>query len=348
LFQEIEDIQGQIKERVSRIRSWSEDFEAIYRAAERRRKQVKGRVQEPMRDLGLVRWGYNFSEEEKTKLVDIVHLLMQDEEEEDLTAQASRVASLMEQARRDVRTCMVICAVLWALACRKQIVSLLREQAADSARDLLPSLQVIQAAAMIRSDLVESRESREALVEEMKGLYEAVDPEERVGILLGIGYVLYHAWKLEKAAETPRPEWAEMSFRVGEEAVEALPAGELARAFALNHCTYVGIVTGVEPEKTDDYYGKLLELENTGVWHHRFDDTVGFYYLAQIKEQWEETPVDRRGALDLEADLSRAEQYFQKAKAEEVGDIDVDPHINELERIKRAYRRAREKRARKA
>lgn len=349
VFEQIQNIREELESKVSRMRGWSRNFKRFIAAAERTRSRVSGKVEDLMRDLGLVRWGYALNDIERENLLTTVDAILQ-ADDVDLSMEASRVATRMEEARHDPRQCLVVCGVLWAVGCFEGIVNLVNECEENNTHESLPpSLSVIQAAAEVRTRRLSSREKRRRIVERVLKLQANLPEDQRTGVLLGVGYVLYHAWKLEKVGssigihaaedlEAEVREWAEKSFTLGEEASKALPPNELAWAYSINHCAYVGIMTGVEPEKAEKHFERLLELESfPTLWNARFADTVGSYYLLEAQRLWDESSPEDREKLNLSRHFNSAREYFDKAKALDIGDIDIDEHINRLNLLENKY-----------
>jgi hypothetical protein len=341
LFEQIDDTRHKLELKVSIMQRWKRDFELVLRASEKTRIKTKGRIEEPMRDLGLVRWGYSLNQKETQTLSEILKALLQ-EEEIDLTLEASKVATIMEEARHNPRQCMVVCGVLWALRLFRNIVQLVKDCITNNENEQLPpSLLVIQASAEIRTGEF-TTQGRQEIVNRVWDLQKSLPENQRVDVLLGIGYVIYHAWKQEgidsdivapgsnKMTEEFKG-WAEKCFALGEEAIKRIPKDELAWAFAINHCAYVGIVTEVEPDRTESYFKVLLKLDGSPkVWNFRFDDTIGTYYLLKAERLWERSSPGKRKILDLSGMLAKAEEYFKKTKERDIGDIDIDEHMNRL------------------
>jgi hypothetical protein len=299
-----------------------------------------------MRDLGLVRWGYDLSEQERAELVALVGPLIQ-EGEDDISVQAGELATRIQQARHDTVECGVACAALWALGRFNDIVNLMDECTQGGEREPPPSLIVISAAAAMKSGKL-SEPNRRELVNRVWSLKLKLPEEERKGVLLGVGYVLYHAWKQEMLGASVRhltkenlPEevklWARQSFEAGEEAFYLLPTGSLTWAFAINHCAYVGMVTGVEAEKSKEFRDELIKLQGFPVWNNRFDDTLGVYYLLEA-ERLAANSERKRYLSDLEYLVGRADEYFERAKENDFGDIDIKEHVSRLDQVKEILR----------
>lgn len=347
LFQKINDIQQDLEGRVTHILRWTADRANLLRATrEIRNKKISGTmgtIKDPMRDLGLVRWGYDLSDDEKQTVIGLVDNLMQCAEER-LDLECAELASRMETARGNVRECLVITAVLWVMQLWTEIDRLVEDCARTPNVAVPASLRLIQAAARIRWVKLDWRE-KEALIQQISSLRDAVPSAQRGGYLLGLGYVLYHAWKqelrgkwvLERGVEE-MPEyarvWASRCLEVGEQAVRLLSdADDLAWAYAVNHCAYVGLMTGVDPDRTQQYLIELSELRTRpAIWNARFDDTLGTDYLlraeAALRSIDEAPPHLLRSTLDKIFDeLQQAKRFLDQAREREFGDIDVEVHL---------------------
>jgi hypothetical protein len=349
----IQDVRHKIESKLSLLQAWKNDTEIILIETKETRKRVKGRIDEIMRDLGLVRWGYSLFQEEKLQLIKTLRSLLQEDNYDALIIEAGNTAIIMKDAKKNSRACMVMCGILWALRLYSYIVNLVRECESNcSHKKMPPSLLIIQMAAEIKIGKCNAEERAEIGNRVLNFLKKNVEKEERLGVLLGIGYVLYHVWKQENIGseignshqassdgnKKEKKDWAQLSFTLGEEAVDKFPKGELAWAFAVNHCAYVGIQTGIEPEKTRKYFSTLLEIESLqSCWNFRFDDTVGIHYLKSAQKQWKkitkykDSNVNSNKILEM---LRNAEEYFIRAKEKDIGDIDIKEHMNQCNLLK--------------
>jgi len=347
VFERIEDVLGQLSRSVSRVGRWKTDFARVLWLSERTRSRAKGRIRDAMRDLGLVRWGYRLDQTEADRLAATLEALLQ---EEDIAVEAARVALLLDESRRNELSCGFMCAILWAIGGLADIVTLVQQCRALSEKQRLgASLEVIGAAAEIRVGGLIDYDQRRTIVERVWNLQSALSARERVEILLGVAYVLYQAWKQEWIASdlgvheirdmgADAQQCAQRSFALGEEAYRVLPRNGLASAFAVNHCAYVGVVADLEPTKTDRYLQTLIRLEPfPSLWNARFSDTVGTYYLTAAERAWYGASEEQRRSLDLSRSLRKAEQYLAKAEAADIGDTDVQEHLNRLEMIQNSY-----------
>ncbi|HEX3760981.1 MAG TPA: hypothetical protein VHW23_19940 [Kofleriaceae bacterium] len=346
LVQKISVIRDDLEDRLSHIVRWTGDRTNLLRAALDMRKRIRRAIEDPMRDLGLVRWGYDLQNDEKQSVIHVVDNLMQSAEHE-LDLQSAALATRMETARSDVRECLVITAILWVMRLWPEIDRVVEDCA--RATDPLPaSLRLIQAAARIRSARLD-QDAKQALIDHLAELGRSVPRAQQGGYFLGLGYVLYQAWKqelrgawvfevnLERMPQRVRA-WAARCFEVGDEAARLLrDADDLAWAYAVNHCAYVGLTTGVEPDRTQRYLLELSELNGRpAVWNARFDDTLGTDFLLRaesgLRSLDDVSPAARPAALQkIREHLARAESLLDQARGREFGDIDVDYHLRRVE-----------------
>jgi hypothetical protein len=353
VFSEFRGVQSKLESQLETMRALTRDIELITRSAERRQHRVRGHIIDAMRDLGLVRWGYTFNEAEQEKVVTTLNLLFQ-EDARYVAVEASKVALLMEQARHDPNQCSAVCAILWALRCYAAIVRLVEDCALNVGREALPpNLVVIQVAAEAKSGKVTDHHARKQTIDSIWQFSLDVPPDRRAGILLGVGYVLYQAWRAERIESDCEPfdptalteevnDWARRSLAVGEQAYNTLERNGLAWAFALNHCAYIAVVTQIAPDKTSSLIRRLLTLENNErVWNARFADTVGTYHLMEAERAWFLRPSEDRKSLDLDQSLDLSQEYLSQAKAMDIGDGEVDEHLNRLAMVRHSYETAR-------
>jgi hypothetical protein len=345
LVQKISVIRDDLEGRLSHIVRWTGDRTNLMRAALDLHKRIPRTVEDPMRDLGLVRWGYDLRDDEKQSVIQVVDNLMQSAEAA-LDLQSADLANRMEAARSDVRECLVITAVLWVMRLWPEIDRLVDDCARAGA--VPASLRLIQAAARIRSARLD-QDAKQALIDRLTELGDGVPPAQRGGYFLGLGYVLYQAWKQElrgawvfevDAAAMPARvrAWAARCFEVGDQAAQLLrDADDLAWAYAVNHCAYVGLTTGVEPDRTQRYLLELSELNGRpAIWNARFDDTLGTDFLLRAEaglRQLDGAAVGaRRAAVQkIRYQLDKAGDFLDQARGRQFGDIDVDYHLRRVE-----------------
>lgn len=342
LNEEISDIQTEMKSHVAKTSVWAKDFKMIMAAAADHLDNLIS-LDDPMKDLGLVRWGYRMAPEEQQRLKDTISGLYSSDDSERRRL-VGILSTYMGEAREDISLCRTAAAILWALGMFSEVVDLIEScRAANPGVKFPPTLLVIDAAARIRSGNIVTPEGRSAITTEVDELLNQTDPEQRKAMLLGVGYVFYQAWRAETIRFSPSARlpdlqsaaakhYAQRSFEIAEEASGALDPNTLEWAYAINHCSYVPIITGVSPEKVEEYFPILLGLKHVpALWNARFDDTVGAYYLCRAERIWWSSRNDEKISMDLSDDLANASEYLRAAKRKDPGDIDVQEHLGRLD-----------------
>ncbi len=353
-FQHIVQVCEELEAKVSRMKLWAENFGNIMKEAVIFHNQLKKKKFESidlMRDLGLVRWGYNLNHREKAELIKTLGSIIK-KGNSDITVEISYIATRMNEAKHSPSQCLVVCGVLWAIGCYQEIVMLVNEcNRNNRGRNFPPSLLVIKYASEMKfgKNLVNFEKKKHKL-KQLLAILEKQRDKQRIGILLGVGYVVYHVWKQEiikegikfwntERASAELTKLAKLCFSLGEEAIKKLPNGELAWAFALNHCAYVGIMTGVEPEKTENYFYELVRLETlSNLWNARFADTIAYYYLSDAERNWHNASLTERQNLDLSEQFEMTQENLHKARnLQYIEDIDLAEHFNRLNSLKKVY-----------
>jgi hypothetical protein len=346
IHERIADIRQKLEDHVAKISTWTKDYKIIISSSTEKSGKYQNKINDPMRDLGLVRWNYELKQNEKEDVIKYVEALTGGDES-DMTDAAQQIATKMEFARSDPRHCLVVCAILWALSCFESIDKLVEECKATDFKKIPATLLVLQLAARLKSGVGFSTEKRRFIVGEALRLLGLTKKSNRKGLLLGAGFVLYHAWKQEMIDRHTKdrllgnqPEiirkWAEQSFEIGEEACQSIETNSLPWAYAVNHCAYVSIVTGVYPEKTDEYVEILFRLKTLpAIWSPRFDDTLGCYYLIRAEKEWF-LSIDKK-KVDINDEIKNAKMFLEEATKKDPGDIDILEHLGRLHRISNEY-----------
>lgn len=363
----IDKLQRQLKEQVTHVRVWTEDFKSIFkqlktlRETEQRKLAALGAVEEVNRDLGLVRWGLTLEEGDKQKLKILLEELPVAGAESGLSMECTQLAIRLGRARQEEVQCILMSAFLWSISLWEKVIDLLEgfeKTLQEQDRALSPNLSMLRFAAKVKTEIGGSVEDKRKLLDEMSELVEDLEKDERKQVLLGVGYIYFHLWYYEhlhwesddkgveqgsRIVDSEIEEWAKLSFQAGEEAFQECKDDRLVWAFAINHCTYVGLVTGVEPEKTAEFYEKLLALRGSGSWNYRFDDTVGYHYLASIREEidrWDRLPAGKE-CPDLGDKFLGARKNLERARNKNLGDIPTDSHLATLARLELKWNKAR-------
>lgn len=345
---EIEGLRRDLSDEVLGFRSWDELFKEVRRQSDKLREKLKPHeIPSPMRDLGLVRWNFQVSEDLTSRIREIFESLIAADEESWIKGCAN-VASGAEDVE-DEEDCLVICAILWTLAMFDHVVEIVNSFEDVMQGALPPSLRLMRLAARLRGHHLISRTERRR---EFDALSSARGDFENVSLgrfLLGLGYVAFYAWYSDRSQPAPKvptheehddseTDWATISFSLGEEAAHLLQADRLGWAFAVNHCAYVGTMTEVTPDRTATYLRLLAEIRgDDSLWHYRFADTLASSDYLTASRLWQRslesddrertTLVSKACGLlrDAKRTLSEAGPYF--------GDPEIPQHKLQIEQL---------------
>lgn len=335
---------------LTNARAWAQDLKTILKAAE----HLNHRLQEydrpdVMRDLGLIRWGVILSEEEKIDLNANVDALLSGDE-----ARITTVASELAYTCKECKTaeqCRVSSAVLWLLGLHDMIVRVTDAFAAGRSGDIPGDLILVGAAARSRGATPLRTAEKAAILERLRQMEGTLESGRRGSYLVGVGYVAFNFWLSEQTDSravlesehrepTLREEWVRLSLESGERAIDLLRDDPLGRAFALNHCVYVGCVSKIVPDRTRVHIRALNELRKyTDVWHYRFADTLAYDTYLTALRRWEHS---RRLGLEvtgrLRADVCEMLQSARRSLSEaspDFGDPEIAIHRKEIELLER-------------
>lgn len=353
---QVASIWQDLENRIGGIDAWNNRHKKLEdaRKSQDRPYKIHPDLDNLKRDLGLVRWGMNLDEDNWNKLKLALANLFEGDEK-DAMGECFQLATEWSEAQANLEKCKFICTLLWYLGLFSEIDELLaaflKNRERDEYQKFLPSLTVWQASAKLKGEMVHSLQQRRELVARVLPIV-ARAPQESpkdAACLLGAGYVLFHAFKSEvdedqlpllaksRIGDAELIEWAEQSLSAGEKALSFFYKKDpLSYAFAVNHCAYVAMVTGEDIAKILEYIHKLTPIEpKKKVWQGRFADTMGYYYLRQVKKETHDLEACKPTlvaslASSIQRNIDRARTYFSKARETEIGDIDIDPHENQL------------------
>ena len=353
LGEKIDHIREGLGGQLSQVAQWGVDFKALRAASERLRSKIQDRrlkpIENPLRDLGLVRWGLSMPEPDMAWIAKSIEALTSASDSE-LDVQCFNLANELASARRKLEDCMKVAALLWALEMYDQTAQLIEDFRSRSTKDTgrpygLPrGLNLLRVAAYLRGGgglqslekaLSEIRRERASLRGEDRGIYD-----------LGLGYVLYFAWRQENQGSGTSPRGrgavdkrAQECFDLGLEAIDLLSrnGNKLALVYAVNHCAYIATITNLDIDAFP-WVEKLLGFKvSPDIWHARFDDTIGMYYVQKARRRLAE-----RDLTGAEESAQRAKDYLTVAKANDTGGIEIDVHMAKLDEVHDAvwdYRR---------
>jgi hypothetical protein len=362
LDETIDDIQRTLRTQVSRLQGWFAALDRIHRVLSDRRGgrlrlqspgAAAGIIEDPVRDIGVSRWGVVLSVEDQKLTSDIIREL----HDPDFWQEACRnFASHVQRARTVEREARVVCSVLWLLGEYRWIHELLEALLHRRKNAPPPDLIVWRAAAWIRSttDLA-ARPGKTAVRECSRHIDEVRDSiaQNRAissNPLLGIGlaYLLYHCWKRvgpaaygeDQSLQAQHRSWVEESLDLADAARRALPQHTLGWGLAVNHCVYVGMEAGREVPWIMERMRELAVLQAYGNWTARFADTAACYYMWRCEDEMRGAPLVTPETLqELRDFIDRAEEFLHDAQSRSIGDIAVHEHQIRWDRLRVALRK---------
>ena len=349
--EEVEGLQQGLSSQAASLWRWYDDFRRIQTRSRSLKEDLEeDEVPEPMRDLGLVRWGLALDPGGKEKLVGYVNgLLARDEET------WSEGCAAVASARNDVfdrESCSVVASIFWLLTLFKQVIEIINDYDNISSEELPPGLVLMRTAARLRAGGTFSRAEKERHLVALTNVVGTLEGVEKGRFLLGLGYVIYYTWFSEKenvaigsgdimAAEFAQT-WGQATFDCGAKAARLLEGDRLGRAFAINHCAYVGTMTDItDQNQVEKFIELLIEIKSESeVWHYRFADTLSQISYSHAKRLYESSlalssgtkrRTMRKKAIELLASAGRrladARPHF--------GDPEIPTHRLQIEGLNR-------------
>jgi hypothetical protein len=241
-----------------------------------------------MRDVGLVRWGFAVPMAVEKAFEARLRTLLGGRD----TVWKEGCRTLVDDIKRDAANAdraAVICGSLWFLEIYDRLGSFidsLKSGLAERTEELPLEFHLMRAAARLRSDAALTRNEKVELIGALRELIFRLPEEEQIRYKIGFAYLLAHAAnfeeKLFKAAALDAVErgWVKESFSFACEVKKKAGPESLLRAYAVNHCAYVGTVVGdntlTNQEETLECMRDLLAMQasRSSFWNFRFVDTV--------------------------------------------------------------------------
>jgi len=331
----ISEISDELRQLVEELGSWHAHFRRIRSAAQKtvRRTYADRVVPDPKRDLGMIRWGIDLQEEKWREIEQVVARLIEPEEEE-FSLACARIALDVDRVE-DPQQCALTCAALWLLDEYDWITRIIDRL--EKASGSVPHwLELMRAAARVRTRTPVQVEEIQALIEALEGHARGLTGRTLGLFLLGLGYVLYYAWYFEKGGVSTKQTVAEIADQWGvtslKKVLEARSLFEnwtLERAFAANHCVYVGAEIGRPWDEIRPCFDELMSFRGMqGIWHYRFADTCAWVHYHEARKVWS---TERRRGLSLDqrnrvvARLTMAQHLLDEAHPD-FGDPEIAEH----------------------
>lgn len=318
-------------------------------------------VTDPVRDLGLIRWGGDVTEADLRYAARMIGLLFSADETESMRAASDLTRAVT--TRLTESHCLAICAVLWVLSLFERVILTINYYD----RNLRPgeieaSLAIMRTAARARvGPPFSTPEKTNHMANLETEISKVQDPWKRSRLPIGLAYAAYYisiadnepltrASKNETDDEaTARAPWAVRCYRYGEKAIGLLEevGDRRGLAFAINHCAYVGTVMELFPEQTAEYIRRLTQLEHEQVvedgreislWHYRFADTIAVTQYRAAYAKWEQSLVETEPSTVASlrratcSHITTARELLSSAPPK-FGDPEIPEHIEQIERL---------------
>ena len=340
------EVLAKLRDTVAELGVAFNDLRSILDAANAfwREQTENYRPPDPTRDLGLIRWGIELGGEslERFRLL-IERIVAPDDETRWLGC--VDLTDTLTTAGEDYESYAIACSVLWALNMFDVIVGSLEK--APQANQ--PGLRLLCLAAKLKAKRNLGLDEKSALLAEGADAVESAPEEDRARFAIGLGYLYFHAWLLERnashagVASNSSQAWLERSLELGSEAVQALPRGTLPWAFALNHCVYVGDYADSPPPGLAGSRKTLARLwhDHRELWNYRFADTIGFHNLVTAENQYGVVEGSRMNVPEhllqsLMYHLNEAERHYARIEGD-YGDAEIAEHRERLRTLKARF-----------
>lgn len=338
LDRDIAEISDNLRTRLDSVERWFKRFAEIRTANESVVKRMgDAPIPDPMRDLGLVRWGAQLSTEGRQSLAKKLQALMSQEagdREQGCTSLASAILDVTTDER-----CIIVSSQLWFLSLWEAIAKVIDDYASARPGNLNPQLVVMRTAAVLRRSRHRSLPALQSLIGEITDLADEMTGSARGRFNVGLGYCAFYAAqtageKRGSHAKTLQRRWGSLSFDAAVEATTQVQRPSLEWAFAVNHCAYVGTVLGKNPRITGRYLRQLAALQTDPAWHYRFCDTLATHHYLRAKSLWERMSSGPKPSHDMELpsifrSLAEAERLLRLARPD-FGDPEIAQHRTEV------------------
>lgn len=361
ISKEMSGLQAKLSRNTQELRELFELLEIIEPKVEELREHWAHPIPTAMIDVGLIRWGFIVSPRAEDNFSGRLRSLLQGKDP------AWRVAcrAVVDEVRNnscDLDRVTVVCAILWFLEKHPLVVSFISAVENGCPGEAPIELHVMRAAARLRAEVL-SRDQRQQLIEDVKSRIEGLPAEQRVRYLIGLAYILAHAASFEEKLfraedlDDVAREWLRQSFSLGSDVAQVTRNEQsLLRAFAVNHCAYVGTVVAddkiVDIAKAKQCMTELqaMEASQPGVWNFRFVDTV---LMPDYLEAKDTLRYLREGSLDddkIEAEVRRIQDLVKQAldaysRSAAYPDSEIKAHRRRWEDLEKDAKEIRRNRA---
>ena len=357
LLKDAKQLTADLADRLTGIDKWFGPTRDIILAVNRlSRTENNFEITDAIRDLGLVRWGADPDQAEIDEVVTKARSLFSKKEHLANRA-AADLSREVERPSGGESRALANAGLLWQLG-QFELVTRLINRCENRDQSLPLSLKIMRKAARLRSEADYSGAENTRLVRQLlRAAQEIKDDTTRGRHFIGLAYITFYiafsegrgeslevAFDKHSAREPIVTKWAKRSFLFAEHAMELLEGDHLARAFAINHAAYVGILYKIQEIRTERYLRELRELReitehsDRPAWNYRFADTVAIAAYRAGYDAWKSSVTQGEHGLQNEPDacarLAEAEDILQTAFPH-FGDSEIPGHRQDIQRLQK-------------
>lgn len=332
IAEQVHVVQNELGIFVKDMRQWRRNVQRIRSAAiESFRDPSEAQIiPDPKRDLGMIRWGTSLPPQHWDEIRnDVAALLQRDDQAFSLGCAA--LASKADRPRTP-EACAVVCASLWTIQEFRWLVTVI-ERYKKATKNIPDYLLLLRAAALFRGRIVRTIQEKQKEIDVLQRRAESLRGEDRARFSLGLGYVLFFASQHSSLDQEQAPQsWISETFDVVYRMRDAFAPESIEKAFALNHCVYVGYRLNLRLKEADGCLKDLTGFRHMrNIWHYRFADTYAMVLFARAKQLWSQRTGEANPRVQdtvLET-LSESERALKEAFPV-FGDHEIDQHRMEI------------------
>jgi hypothetical protein len=286
---EMSELRTRLSESTQGLRELFELLEVVEgRVKDLHKRKHDSALPTMLKDVGLVRWGFEVSAAAEGQFAALLRNLLRG------TAPAwkDECRALVEDVKRDPDgsdSAVVTSAALWFLELYDHLVVFidgLDQQAVKHGQALSIEFDLMRAAARLRSDSELGMNVKAELLASLRARISLLADDDQIRFKIGLAYLLAHAASFEeklfkaRAFDAVAREWLKDSFGLASEVRNRLGPERLLRAYAVNHCAYVGTVANdgslIDSKEAEECMTELLSIRSSryAFWNYRFVDTV--------------------------------------------------------------------------
>lgn len=352
LRQELQATRSALHREVENLQSWTSRCLRIAAAADDVRNRFgdsDAPLPDPMRDLGLVRWGITLSDGGRERLQEYVATILRGNFTERLSL-CGTLAGFVDQPDSTTDAFGVVSATLWFLEQFDLISETIRNYVQNARGVLEDEFKVIDIVARLKADQRMDTGRKTELLQQLERVDTLAEKTRAPRYLLALGYAYFVAWSSELRARQAQSiqngedddllrKWAQRSFVAGIAGAKTYMPHTLEWAFSINHIVYVGTVTSQALGEVQGYVELLITLRGQpAFWHYRFADTLAYHNYTLAKMEWQLESLRARGSRKGLARvrvcrlLNQASELLAEAKFT-YGDPEIPQHKLEIARL---------------